>query len=234
MVCLTNPHPALRLQGRRDECATLERLTSLARSGQSQVLVLRGEAGIGKTALLDFLLERTSGFSTARVAGVEREMELAFATLQQLCAPLLEYLDRLPAPQRDALDIAFGRRAGAAPDRFLVGLAVLTLIGAATESRPLIFVVDDAQWIDRVSVQTLAFVARRLIAEPVAMIRGARRPGQRRRRVDGATGADRRRAQDRRCPGVAGFDHPGPAGQPGPRSHRGGDARQSAGTAGIA
>ena len=169
-MCVTNLHPALRLQGRRDECATLERLTSLARSGQSQVLVLRGEAGIGKTALLDFLMERTSGFSTARVAGVECEMELAFATLQQLCAPLLDYLDRLPAPQRDALDIAFGRRAGAAPDRFLVGLAVLTLIGAATESRPLIFVVDDAQWIDRVSVQTLAFVARRLIAEPVAMI----------------------------------------------------------------
>ncbi|ORA24858.1 LuxR family transcriptional regulator [Mycobacterium angelicum] len=158
------------LRGRRAECAALQRLTSLARSGQSQVLVLRGEAGIGKTALLDFVFENASGFQKARVAGVESEMELAFAALQQLCAPLLDCSDALPPPQRDALDVAFGRKGGSPADRFLVGLAVLTLIGAAAERRPLIFVVDDAQWIDHVSAQTLAFVARRLIAEPVAMI----------------------------------------------------------------
>lgn len=170
----------LRLQGRRAECAALQQLTSLARSGQSQVLVLRGEAGIGKTALLEFVFETASGCQMLRVAGVESEMELAFATLQQLCAPLQEYSEALPTPQRDALDIAFGRKAGAAPDRFLVGLAVLSLIGAAAETQPLIFVVDDAQWIDRVSAQTLAFVARRLIAEPVAMIFAVRDDGDER------------------------------------------------------
>ncbi|OBA64963.1 LuxR family transcriptional regulator [Mycobacterium sp. 1100029.7] len=158
------------MRGRRDECATLEQSTSSARAGQSQVLVLRGEAGIGKTALLDFVAERAAGVCLARTAGVESEMELAFAGLQQLCAPLLDYGDRLPAPQSDALDVAFGRSAGPAPDRFLVGLAVLSLIGAAAENQPLMLVVDDAQWIDRISAQTLAFVARRLIAEPVALI----------------------------------------------------------------
>jgi predicted ATPase len=145
-------------------------VTSAARSGQSQVLVLRGEAGIGKTALLDFVSERASGFRTTRVSGVESEMELAFAALQQVCVPLLDCIDRLPAPQREALDIAFGRSAGPAPDRFLVGLAVLSLIGAATESQPLLVLIDDAQWIDHISAQTLAFVPRRLVAEPAAMI----------------------------------------------------------------
>lgn len=132
--------------------------------------MLRGEAGIGKTALLDFASARASGFRTARVAGVESEMELPFAALQQLCAPLFDCLGRLPVPQRDALDVAFGRNAGSAPDRFLVGLAVLSLFGAAAETKPLVVLVDDAQWIDRISAQTLAFVARRLIAEPVALI----------------------------------------------------------------
>lgn len=148
----------------------LEQLTSAARSGESQVRVVRGEAGIGKTALLDFVAERATGFRTARVAAVESEMELAFAGLHQLCVPLLDCIDRLPEPQRAALDVAFGRSAGPAPDRFLVGLAVLSLIGAATETQPLIFLVDDAQWIDRISAQTLAFVARRLVAEPAALI----------------------------------------------------------------
>ncbi|WP_253900496.1 helix-turn-helix transcriptional regulator [Mycobacterium asiaticum] len=165
---------ALRLQGRRAECASLERLLSLARSGQSQVLVLSGEAGIGKTALLDFMAERAAGFRTARIAGVESEMELAFAALHQLCGPLQDCIGGLPAPQRDALEIAFGRSAGPAPDRFLVGLAALSLIGAAAERQPLLFLVDDAQWIDRVSAQTLAFVARRLVAEPVAIVFAAR------------------------------------------------------------
>lgn len=157
------------MRGRATECAALDRLMTDARSGTSQVLVLRGEAGIGKTALLDFVSERAAGFCVARVAGVESEMELPFAALQQLCVPLLDCVDRLPAPQRDALEIAFGRSAGPAPERFLVGLAVLSLIGAATEAQPLIFLVDDAQWIDRISAQTLAFVARRLIAEPVVL-----------------------------------------------------------------
>lgn len=171
---MTNTFQTQHLHGRRAECAALERLTSLARSGESQVLVLRGEAGIGKTALLDFAAERAAGFHTARVAGVESEMELAFAALQQLCAPLADCIDRLPAPQREALHIAFGRSAGPAPDRFLVGLAVLSLISAASEARPVLFLVDDAQWIDRISAQTLAFVARRLIAEPVVLIFAAR------------------------------------------------------------
>ena len=167
---MTTTFPAQRLRGRRSECAALDRVTSAARSGQSQVLVLRGEAGIGKTALLDFVSERASGFRTTRVSGVESEMELAFAALQQVCVPLLDCIDRLPAPQREALDIAFGRSAGPAPDRFLVGLAVLSLIGAATESQPLLVLIDDAQWIDHISAQTLAFVPRRLVAEPAAMI----------------------------------------------------------------
>lgn len=162
------------LRGRRAECTTLQRLTSQARSGQGQVLVLRGEAGIGKTALLDFVAEGSPGFRTARVSGVESEMELAFAALHQLCMPLLDCIDGLPTPQRDALEIALGRSVGPAPDRFLVGLAVLSLIGSATERQPLLLLVDDAQWIDRVSAQTLAFVARRLVAEPVAMVFAAR------------------------------------------------------------
>lgn len=167
---VTNTDRALQLRGRRTECAALDRVTTLAGSGQSQVMVLRGEAGIGKSALLEFVAEGATGFRVARASGVESEMELAFAALQQLCAPLLDCIDRLPTPQRDALEIALGRSAGPAPDRFLVGLAVLSLIGAATQRRPLVFVIDDAQWIDRVSAQTLAFVARRLVAEPVAII----------------------------------------------------------------
>jgi DNA-binding CsgD family transcriptional regulator len=158
------------LRGRRAECAALDRLVSGARSGKSQVLVLRGEAGIGKTALLDFVSERAPGFRVARVSGVESEMELPFAALQQLCVPVLDRIDQLPPPQRGALEIAFGRSAGPAPDRFLVGLAVLSLIDAATQAQPVLCLIDDAQWIDRISAQTLTFVARRLSAEPVAMV----------------------------------------------------------------
>lgn len=134
------------------------------------MIALRGEAGIGKTALLEFVAECAQGFRTARVSGVESEMELAFAALHQLCMPHLDCLDELPAPQRDALEVALGRSAGPAPDRFLVGLAVLNLIGSASRAKPLLFLVDDAQWIDRVSAQTLAFVARRLVAEPVCLV----------------------------------------------------------------
>lgn len=166
-----------RLRGRDKEIATLRDLLSTAQSGGSQVLVLRGEAGVGKTALLRHLAETADGFRRIQVTGVESDMELAYAGLHQLCAPLLHHLDELPTPQREALDVAFGRGVGAAPDRFLVGLAVLSLLAAATADQPLLCLVDDAQWLDQVSVQTLAFVARRFLAEPVVVLFAARNTG---------------------------------------------------------
>jgi DNA-binding CsgD family transcriptional regulator len=147
------------------------------RSGSSQVLVLRGEAGVGKTALLEYTSELASGFRCVHLAGVQSDMELAFAGLQQLCAPLLTHLEELPEPQREALNVAFGRGVGPTPDRFLVGLAVLSLMAAAVNDQPLLAIIDDAQWLDEVSVQTLAFVARRLLAEPVALVFAAREAG---------------------------------------------------------
>ncbi|MBA0045297.1 LuxR family transcriptional regulator [Mycobacteroides sp. LB1] len=156
--------------GRTQECASLDRLVMAARSGPSQVLVLRGEAGIGKTALLRYVLAQAQGFQIARTAGVESEMELAFAGLQQFCAPLSIHVEALPDPQRKALDTAFGVSSGPAPDRFLIGLAVLSLLAAAAEHQPMLCVIDDAQWLDRASLQTLAFVTRRLANEPVAML----------------------------------------------------------------
>jgi DNA-binding CsgD family transcriptional regulator len=165
------------LRGRASESERLRGLISAVQSGTSQVLVLRGEPGVGKTALLEYTSELAAGFRCIQVAGVQSDMELAFAGLQQLCAPLLNHLDELPEPQREALNVAFGRGVGAAPDRFLVGLAVLSLIAAAANDQPLLCIVDDAQWLDEVSVQTLAFVARRLLAEPVAMIFAARDRG---------------------------------------------------------
>ena len=144
------------------------------RAGQSRVVVLRGEAGVGKTALLEYLLERASGCRIARAAGVESEMELPFAGLHQLCAPMLEHLDRLPSPQGDALGAAFGLREGDAPDRFLVGLATLTLLAEVAEAQPLVCIVDDAQWLDHASAQILGFVARRLLAEQIALVGAAR------------------------------------------------------------
>ena len=145
--------------------------------GQSRVLVLRGEAGAGKSALLDYLMDQASGCRVARASGVESEMELAFAGLHQLCAPMLERLEHLPGPQREALGVAFGLSAGPAPDRFLVGLAVLGLLSEAAGERPLVCVVDDAQWLDRASAQALSFVARRLLAESVALVFAVREPG---------------------------------------------------------
>ena len=139
--------------------------------------MLRGEAGVGKTALLEHAADLASGFGYARVTGVQSDMELAFAGLHQLCAPLMGHVDELPQPQREALAVAFGRGVGATPDRFLVGLAVLSLMAAAANRHPLLCVVDDAQWLDEVSVQTLGFVARRLMAEPVALIFAARDGG---------------------------------------------------------
>jgi hypothetical protein len=166
-----------RLRGRARECDTLRRLISTVRSGSSRVLVLRGEAGVGKTALLGHVEDLASGFRCIQVAGVQSDMELAFAGLQQLCAPLLNHIDELPEPQREALNVAFGRGVGATPDRFLVGLAVLSLMAAAANEQPLLCVVDDAQWLDQVSAQTLAFVARRMLAEPVALVFAARDRG---------------------------------------------------------
>jgi len=141
-----------------------------ARAGQSAVLVLRGEPGIGKTALLGYAAERARGFRVVRAAGVESEMELPFAGLHQLCGPMLGGLGRLPLPQRDALGTAFGLSSGAQPDRFLVGLAVLSLLSDTAEERPLLCLIDDAQWLDRSSAQVLAFVARRLQAESVVLL----------------------------------------------------------------
>lgn len=162
------------LRGRAAECARLDEVLSGVRAGGSQVLVLRGEAGAGKTALLEHLLDRSDGLRVLRVDGVQSDIELPFAGLQQLCAPLAEHLDRLPDPQRRALEVAFGRCSGDSPDRFLVGLAVLSLLSAAAEDAPVLAVVDDAQWLDEVSAHTLAFVARRLLAEPVALVSAVR------------------------------------------------------------
>ncbi|WP_456975468.1 helix-turn-helix transcriptional regulator [Geodermatophilus sp. SYSU D00815] len=158
------------LLGRRTECELLTSTVAAAQAGRSQVLVLRGEAGIGKTALLDFLVARAGGCTVGRAAGVESEMELAYAGLHQLCSPFLDRLGELPGPQQEALATTFKLRAGSAPDRFLVGLAVLTLLAEVAEERPLVCVVDDAQWLDRASLETLEFVARRLVAEPVAVV----------------------------------------------------------------
>jgi DNA-binding CsgD family transcriptional regulator len=166
------------LLGRLPERAALSQLLDAARAGRSGVLVVRGEPGVGKTALLEYAIESAADLRVARVAGVESEMELAFAALQQLCAPMLGKLEGLPDPQRAALGVAFGLNAGAAPDRFLVGLAALSLLSEAAEQQPLLCVIDDAQWLDRASAQALAFVARRLLAEPVALVFATREPGE--------------------------------------------------------
>jgi DNA-binding CsgD family transcriptional regulator len=160
--------PALR--GRASECARLDELLSVVRGGESAALVVRGEAGMGKTALLDYAATESDGCTVVRVVGVESEMELPFAALHQLCLPLLEGLERLPPPQRDALRTAFGLSSGARHDPFLVGLAVLTLLSHAAEEQPLICLVDDAQWLDGSSAQVLSFVARRLQAESVVVL----------------------------------------------------------------
>src|SRR5215468_8431971 len=169
-----DPRPPPKLLGRRSECEELDRLLADAVAGRSRVTVLRGEAGAGKTALLGYLSGQLAGWQVARAAGVESEMELAYAGLHQLCGPMLEYLGRLPVPQRDALATVFGRSAGTAPDRFLVGLATLTLVAEVAEQQPLACIVDDAQWLDHASVQVLGFVARRLLAERIAVVCAAR------------------------------------------------------------
>src|SRR3954452_24667318 len=170
--------PSSGLLGRVSERDALERLVAGVRAGQSRVLVVRGEAGVGKTALLEHLAAAADGCRIARAAGVESEMELPFAGLHALCGPMLGGLGRLPGPQRDALSTAFGLSAGPPPQRLLVGLAVLSLLADAAEERPLVCIVDDAQWLDQVSAQTLAFVARRLLAEQVGLVFGVRESGE--------------------------------------------------------
>jgi DNA-binding CsgD family transcriptional regulator len=162
--------------GRTSEREELDRLLQNVREGQSGVLVLRGEAGIGKTALLRYAARQASGFRVAEIAGVEAEMELPFATIHQLCVPMLAQLDALPQPQRHALSVAFGLEGGEVPERFLIALAVLSLLSAVAEERPLLLLVDDAQFVDAASVQVLAFVARRLVAESVALLFAVREP----------------------------------------------------------
>jgi DNA-binding CsgD family transcriptional regulator len=173
---MSTPDRGVRLLGRQSECAALDQLVASVRAGPSRALVLRGEAGVGKSALLAYLVRRASGCGIAQAAGIESEMELAFAGLHQLCAPYVDRLERLPGPQRDALGTAFGLRDGDAPDRFLVGLAALSLLADAADVRPLVCVVDDAQWLDGASAQALAFVARRLGAESVGLVFAVREP----------------------------------------------------------
>jgi hypothetical protein len=199
--------PAARagLRGRGSECALLDELVAAIRRGESRSLVLRGEAGIGKTALLEYLTASASDLTVVRAVGVQSDMELAYAALHQLCGPLVDRLETLPAPQRQAMEIVFGLSAGGAPDRFLVGLAVLSLFAEVAEQHPLLCVVDDAQWLDQASALTLHVCrpapaggahrdrVRRARAAPGASTRrrarGVRRAQRRRPRVAGLGGA---------------------------------------------
>jgi DNA-binding CsgD family transcriptional regulator len=164
------------LLGRQGECAALDRLLADVRAHRSRVLVVRGEAGVGKTSLLEYLAANASGCHVVRATGVDSEMELAFAGLHQLCAPLLHRREHLPPPQRDALGVAFGLTVGPPPDRFLIGLATLSLFAEVAEERPLLCVVDDAHWLDQTSVDVLAFVGRRLLAESIGVVVSVRDP----------------------------------------------------------
>jgi DNA-binding CsgD family transcriptional regulator len=165
------------LTDRRSERQVLDRLAEAVRAGESRALVVRGDPGVGKTALLDYLAGRAPGCRVTRAVGMQTEMELAFAGLHQLCAPMLNHAEQLPVPQREALQTAFGLAAGPPPDRFMVGLAVLTLLSQAAGERPLICLIDDQQWLDHASAQTMGFVARRLGADPVGLVFAAREPG---------------------------------------------------------
>ena len=164
----------MELIDRRAECSLLDGLLRAVNSGESRVLVVHGDPGVGKSALLEYVARQAGGCRLARAGGVESEMELAYAGLHQLCVPMVDRLDRLPVPQRGALRTAFGLSAGPAPDRFLVGLAVLSLFSDVAEEQPLLCLLDDLQWIDRASAQVLVFVARRLVAESVALVLATR------------------------------------------------------------
>jgi len=168
--------PAAQLLGRRQERGVVDRVLAAARDGEGGVLAIYGEPGVGKTALLEYAVEAGSDFHVTRTIGVEGEMELAFAALQQLCSPNLGLLESLPTPQQDAVEVALGLSAGRTPNPFLVGLAVLNLLSEVAEQQPLLCIVDDAQWLDRASARVLAFVARRLLAERIAIVFAARDP----------------------------------------------------------
>jgi DNA-binding CsgD family transcriptional regulator/tetratricopeptide (TPR) repeat protein len=165
------------LTDRRSECGTLDQLIEAVRASESRALVVCGEPGVGKTVLLDYLAGQARGCRVARTAGVQSEMELAFAGLHQLCAPMLDHIGSLPVPQQHALRTAFGLAAGPPPDRFLVGLATLSLLAEVAAQRSLICLIDDEQWLDQASAQTLGFAARRLAAEPVGLIFATRVAG---------------------------------------------------------
>src|SRR2546427_1623273 len=173
------------LVNRVHETSALIDLLDAVRLGMSGTLVLRGEAGIGKTALLERAVSSASGFRVVRALGIESEMELVFAGLHQIVAPFLPHLDRLPAPQRDALASAFGLMASRPPDRFQVGLATLTLLADAASEQPLLCIVDDTQWLDLESAEVLAFVARRLVADRIALLFAVREPAERRVPLNG-------------------------------------------------
>jgi hypothetical protein len=158
------------LLGRRSECAALDRLLAEVLEGQSRVLVIRGEAGIGKSALLQYLSDRLDGWRVARAVAVETELEFPYSGLHQICATMLGGLERLPKPQREALSTVFGLTSGPVPNRFLVGLATLTLVAEVAEQQPLVCIVDDAHWLDQESAQILGFVARRFLAERIALV----------------------------------------------------------------
>jgi DNA-binding CsgD family transcriptional regulator len=158
------------LVGRDAECAAVDQLLRQVRDGASAALVVRGEPGIGKSAILDYAAQAAAGFLIVAVTGIESEMEVAFAALQQACAPLTKHLGQLPPPQAEALRVALGLSSSAPPDRFLAGLGVLSLAAEAADAQPVLCLIDDAQWIDQTSLQALAFAARRLYGESVAMI----------------------------------------------------------------
>src|ERR1700674_5489341 len=170
--------PGGHLVGREREREVLGSLLTAARGGDGGVLVVHGEPGVGKTALLEWTVEEGRQLRVLRTVGVEGEMELPFAALQQLCSPIFDRSERLPDPQRDALSVAFGLSAGQTPNPFLVGLAALGLLSEASEEQPLPCVVDDAQWLDRASARALAFVARRLRAERIAFVFATRELGE--------------------------------------------------------
>ena len=143
---------------RREECSLLDGVLRDVRSGESRVLVVHGDPGVGKSALLEYLARNAAGCRLVRASGVESEMELAYAALHQLCLPMVDRLDRLPAPQRDALNVAFGLSAGPTPDRLLIGMAVLSLFSDVADAQPLVCLIDDLQWLDRATAQILAFL----------------------------------------------------------------------------
>ena len=197
--------PAFR--GRERECAALDQLLDRARGGESAVLVVRGEAGIGKTALLAYCADRASDCHVTEISGVESELEMPFAALHQLCGPMLSQLPLLPAPQQQALQVAFGLATGDTPDLFVVGLAALGLLADAAAKQPVVCLVDDAQWLDEASSRILGFVGRRLLAEAVLLV-FAGAGGGRRAAPSFAAGVDPGRAHGRRRPRAAGCGDP--------------------------